>query len=362
MRIIAALLFLATAQGGLVPQVLSVSSEEPRAGGQWVQADPQGRAVLLDGVTLEARSFHKGTFLDPQRLQQAAVFGGVVRRAELSRDGAAWLFHSPPDLRYFKEGEEKRLPQPDYPIRAIGFHDGQPVVSVVPYLRGRVRPPGFEPPEVAPLVLARSGDEWVTLLERRNLAEGDTTQARLDSALVFTTDAKRNLWAAHQYRYRIYQVSPAGKLRFTLEADDGRPVSDEATEEERAVATEALRKEALASGMSMDGVTVTAITQKPIIDGIAAGRDGNIYLFVYSEGSPALDRYNPYSNTLERLPLRLDYRGSVSMAAAREGLMMAGYSASSGIWMLSWERLEAARWKPVEGATGDGLPLSPSPN
>ena len=362
MRVIALLLLLGSVSVGVVPDSVTVITEEPREGAQWVQADAQGRAVLLlDGVTLEERPFAEGAFRDPEPLTQAAMTHGVVRRAARSRDGSSWVFVAPPGLRYFRGSQEERLAQPDRHVLGIGFHDGQPVVSVSPFLTGRTRPPGFSPPEDLPLVLVYAGDEWETLLERRNLVDEDTEQAQLDSYLVFATDARRNLWAAHLYRYRVYQLSPSGKLRLTLEVDEGTPVPDEATDEEREAATEALREAAKAAGLSLEGATIIPTTQKPILDGIVAGLDGNIYLFASGVPGdfPALDRYNPYTNTLERLPLRIDYRGSVSMAAAKDGLLLAGYTVPKGIWMIPWERLESASWKPVEGATADGLPLLP---
>ena len=360
MWIIAAILFLgaSSAPGAETLDVLEVAAEEARRGPQWVQADSQGRVTLLDGEGLTERSFRNGKFGDPNDLKETALVAGVVRSAARSRSGDGWLLYAPPGgLRYFRSDEEQRLPRPDWVVTSVGLHDDRPVLSVKPINPGRLRSPGFREPDTAPLILGLSGDEWETVLERRDLVDDEV---HLDSAMLFATDSKRNLWAAHRYRYRVYQLSPAGKLRFTLEVEGGKPALDQSTDKERAAAMEALKEQARASGMSLKDAVVTPVMQKPTINGLTVGRDGNIYLFLpqASEGSPALDRYNPYTNTLERLSLRLDYRGGVRMAAAREGLIVAGYSVSTGIWMLPWERLEAAKWEPVEDATGDGLPLS----
>ena len=360
MRLIVALLLAASTGGGITPEALEVASEEPRPGAQWVQADAQGRVVLLDSEDLVVRSLRNGEFGDPGRLKQAALVEGVVRIAARSRSGDGWLLYAPPGgLRYFRGDEEQGLPNPDWVITSVGLHDDRPIIAVKPVNPGRLRSPGFRSPDTPPLILGLAGDEWETVLERRDLADDDIHH--LDTAMVFATDSKRNLWAAHRYRYRVYQISPAGKLHFTLEVDGGKPVPDEATDEEREAATEALREEARAAGIPLEGATVTPAMQKPIINGITVGRDGNLYLFLPRavEGSPGLDRYNPYANTLERLPLHLEYHGFVSMAAAREGLILAGYGTSTGIWLIPWERLDAARWTPVDEATGDGLPLPP---
>jgi hypothetical protein len=360
MRVIPVLLLswlFAPPAAGVTPLPVEVVADEPRSGPQWVAADAQGRAVLLDGESRTVRSFKNGVFTDAEALPGSALGHGVIRRAVRSRSGDGWLLFVPPDgLRTLQGDEVERLPPVGWVVNSIGLHGDRPVVSVRPTIPGRVRAPGAGA-ETAPLLLSFSGDGWDPFFERDDLPV-DPDGVDLDSAMLFATDSQRNLWAVHQYRYRAYRFSPTGKLRFLLAVEGGEPARDEADDEERAAARRALAEEARARGLSLEGATLTPVTAKPTINGVVVGRDGNVYFFLPRglDGKPALDRYNPYTHAVERTGIQLEYRGHVSLAAAREGLLLAGYNVKSGVWLVPWERLETARWQPVE-ATGDGLPL-----
>jgi hypothetical protein len=361
-----ALLVLGTGPvpSSLTPQPVEISTKEPRDGAQLVHADAQGRAVLLDLATLELRKFRNGRFTDPEALQESPLTGGVVRRAARSRDGDAWLLYAPPVLRYLKDGREIPLPRSNWSLESIGFHGDQPVLSARPILTGRERTVGFRASEAPPLIQTLSGDRWQPLLDREKSTGSQAPMARhLDSGMLFATDHRGNLWAAHHYRYRIYKLSPSGRLLETLEVAGGKLPEASITEDQRMAAVEEVLSQAKKEGLATQGMVTMAITSNPAINGIVEGRDGRLYLFLGHGASgldtPVLDRYDPTRNVLERMPLRLDYQGFVSMAAAREGLLLAGYGTRTGVWILDWETLEASAWTPIAGGTLNGLPLVP---
>ena len=46
------------------------------------------------------------------------------------------------------------------------------------------------------------------------------------------------------------------------------------------------------------------------------------------------------------------------MAAGRDGLYLAAFQARNGRWRISWEEVEQAAWKEVEGVRIEGAPPS----
>jgi hypothetical protein len=104
--------------------------------------------------------------------------------------------------------------------------------------------------------------------------------------------------------------------------------------------------------------TYTAFTAPSIIEALTEGQDGRMYLFVHTaDGGTALDRYDQGRNVLERIPLSLKLKDQrPTLAAGRDGLYLAAWSGDGGRWRISWDRLEQARWKKVEGSKIDGIP------
>jgi hypothetical protein len=91
------------------------------------------------------------------------------------------------------------------------------------------------------------------------------------------------------------------------------------------------------------------------MQGLTDGRDGRMcFLVVPAGGGAALDRFDPVRGVVERALLQWKAEGDISMAAGKDALYLAPADAAKGRWRISWESLEQAQWKKVEGATLDG--------
>ena len=112
------------------------------------------------------------------------------------------------------------------------------------------------------------------------------------------------------------------------------------------------------SEATRDGRTEKAtyfpFTGQNAILGLSQGRDGCFYFLVRTkEGGVALDRYDSGRVVLERLPLKFETEGSLSIAAGRDALYLAAWNGRKGRWRIAWDDLEQARWQRVEGARID---------
>ena len=190
---------------------------------------------------------------------------------------------------------------------------------------------------------------------RKNLLN----QAIAENAAFMTGDRQGKLWVARQYAYHVQKMTASGRVLLDVTVDGGKVRKPQDTKGIEISLkgptdnpTEATRNPRQEKG------TYTAFTAPSTIEAITEGQDGRIYLFTHVEdGGSALDRYDPARNVLERIPLSLKLKDQrPSLAAGRDGLYLAAWNGDGGRWRISWDRLEQAHWKKVEGSKIDGIP------
>jgi len=167
---------------------------------------------------------------------------------------------------------------------------------------------------------------------------------------------KGRLWVANTFRYRVWQLSPSGRVLTEIRRDGG--AVQEAEPETVSGRDEALRENLEQSGrgatLTDRRTTVLAKSAARRILVVAEGPDGRLYLLVDDEEQPphglAIDRYDPAIVAVERVGLRLQWQGAPQMVAGEGGLHLAPFNARDGERrFLSWETLYAATWKVVPG-------------
>jgi hypothetical protein len=158
-----------------------------------------------------------------------------------------------------------------------------------------------------------------------------------------------------EYGYRLRMFSPVGQLRGTLLVGKGLP---DLTERPAAEAAQEAARVAKEIGVrpSPDSLRVSAVHS---VAGIAVAKDGRVYLLIEAAAGGAtplvLDRFDPAGMMLERIALdRRLPTGHLSLAVGRDGLYLAGFTGSDGLWRLPWEALDGARWEGVPAATYNG--------
>ena len=114
----------------LQPHSLSETCSSCTAGSrQYLQADARGRVFILQSRDLVVYPLSRAGLGKPAKLK--ALPGEPTRTIEgaaLSPDGRDWLlsaFGVPRTLRYFRGGEEKPLPEPDWAVAAVGLPGGR---------------------------------------------------------------------------------------------------------------------------------------------------------------------------------------------------------------------------------------------
>jgi hypothetical protein len=344
----------------------------------FVQADAAGRVMLLRSDTLEVYPLTpKGTLGTPSKLERLpGDEAPFIREAALSPDGGAWLLLDvAAGPRLFHAGKEVLAPELGWRPAAVALPRGQPMVAVFPVhahevklavrADGKVVVDAKEPP---PLLVGLAGSEWQVVVREeyefgsRHWHEADA-RMRLERGVRLAGDAKGGVWLADEYGYRLRSYSPAGQLRAELTVGSGKVA---VVERSSADIERRLGEVAESTGRKVDPVSVR-FTAARAVDGLAAGRDGRIYLLVEAAGGRdkahlAIDRFDPNGPSLERLALgELDaIAGRISVASGRDGLYVAAFSGQGGIWRLPWEQLEEARWERVPEAKLDGHPLPPA--
>jgi hypothetical protein len=364
-----AVLFLAAspmAAGAIEPEPIPSSDTTPTwEGPQFVQADRAGHVFFFRGNSFEVYPVTKaGSFGDPTRLEATAAEAGLVHNAVLSPGGDQWLVYADFSVRRFMDGKEKPVPALEWNPWGVGFLRDIPLVAVIPRPLGRVRE--IDKTAAAPWFLKLTNDRWDLLLSRKGetlgkaLASGGMNDAIAESAVFFTSDRQGRLWAARQYSYRVQQFSPGGRALLEITVDGG-----------------GVRKRGESKGIEIqfhgaqdDPVAATKnpraekgryfpFTAEPVILALTEGHDGRFYFLVQAAGEAALDRYDPGRAVLERVPLRLKVKGAFTIAAGRDALYLATWRGETGRWRISWDTLEQAQWKAVEGARIDGFEAAP---
>jgi hypothetical protein len=353
----------------VVPEPLPVRESAPVWDGpQFVQADQAGRVFFFRGNTLEVYPLtREGGFGKPFPLETTGENVGLTHRAALSPHGDQWLLYTDHAVRLFSGGKEKPVPDLDWSPWTVGFLRDTPVVAVIPRPRGRER--DLSTPVDLPWFLKLSGDRWspVTALKQVSVAkmmkDGGMNGAIAENAVFLKSDRDGKLWAARQYAYHVQRFGPTGRVLIDLTVDGGK-VQDEQQEPKGIEIkphgandnpTEATRNP------RAEKATFFAFTAQPAILDLAEGLDGRFYFLVnLPSGGTALDRFDPGRAVLERVHLRLNMKGTFTIASGKDALYMAAYQGRDGRWRISWDTLDQAHWKPVGGAEIDGSPVSPA--
>ncbi len=361
----------AAAPRHLTPERVALAAANWQAP-QFVQADAAGRVLLLRADTLEVYPLTpKGTLGTPSRLERLpGDEEPFIREAAMSPDGDAWLLlDATAGPRLFRAGKEVLAPELGWRPAAVALPRGEPMVAVFPVraheIKLAVRADGkvvVDVKEPPPLLMGLPSSEWQVVVREeyefgsRQWHEADA-KMRLQRGVRLAGDAK-GVWLADEYGYRLRRFSPAGQLRAELTVGSGKVA---VVERSPADIEHRLGEVAKSTGRKVDPVSVR-FTAARAVDGLAAGRDGRVYLLVEAGAHLAVDRFDPNGPSLERLALGgLDaIAGRVSVASGRDGLYIAAFSGPGGVWRLPWEQLEEATWERVPEAKLDGHPLPPA--
>jgi hypothetical protein len=357
---------LPRAAGAIEPEPLPKSDAAPTwTGQQFVQADRAGNVYFLRTDTFAIyRLTKQKTFDEPVRLETVVDRPGSVYSAAMSLSGDRWLVQDAKSARLFSEGKEQPVPPLPYKPWSVAFLRDSPLVAVVPlFIRGGSI--DIQKLGDAPWFLRLGRDQWDPVVTLKGVSSPELlkknllNQAIAENAAFMAGDRQGKLWVARQYAYHVQKMTASGRALLDITVDGGKvrkpqdtkgiEISLKGPTDNPTEATQNPRQER---------GTYTAFTAPSTIEAITEGQDGRIYLFVHTEdGGSALDRYDSGRNVLSRIPLSLKLKDQrPSLAAGRDGLYLAAWSGDGGRWRISWERLEQAHWKKVEGSKIDGIP------
>lgn len=256
-----------------------------------------------------------------------------------------WLISAGWQVRWLRGSKHEPLPLP--PLVAtwdVGFLDDRPVAAVEWLVRED---------STLPLLLEWTGREWETLLDEDISAEAVGSEPSTHHvAAVLSGGSGGSLWLGFQYRHRVLRVDRSGKVDLELRVGDAGVQHGPADPEAEKRATEAAARIGGPPGRPKR-VTVFVNTARPVIDALAEGPDGRLYVILNSgdaAGSRTLERFDPLSGVLDRTGVRLAQGFPVRMVAGKEGLVIAALAAKNGVWLLPWEAIDGAQWTPVDGA------------
>jgi hypothetical protein len=328
---------------------------------QFVQADRAGNVYFFRGDTFAVyRLTKEKTFSEPARLETTVDHSSTIYNAAMSLSGDRWLVQDASSARLFSEGKEQPVPPLPYKPWSVAFLRDAPLVAVVPlFIRGGSI--DIQKLGDAPWFLRLGRDQWDPVITLKGVSAPELlkkdllNQAIAENGAFMTGDRQGKLWVARQYAYHVQKMTASGRVLLDITVDGGRvrkPQDSKGIEIDFKGSTEVTR------APRQEKATYTAFTAPSIIEALIEGQDGRMYLFVHTaDGSTALDRYDPGRNVLERIPLALKLKDQrPSLAAGRDGLYLAAWSGEGGRWRVSWDRLEQARWKKVEGSKIDGVP------
>jgi hypothetical protein len=352
---------MAVASGGAQLQLEPLpknDSEKPWKGHQFAAADRAGHVFFLKAETFEIYPLTKAGLLgEPVGLQKAPGLNDEIREVAISPAGDDWLLRVSKGVRLFENGKEKVVPTLDWAPFAVTFRRSTPTIVVAPL---PVRPlQNASKVGTLPWIQQLDGDSWSTFRERKGptLAEMMKTEnwfGRIleEDPLFLASDRRGRLWVAHRYAYKLQQFSPSGGLLSEILVDqgkvrkkkDGQPIEIKpAAGDNPSEATHA---------PSQEKGTFFPFTAEAVIQGLAEGPDSRMYfLVVPTSGGAALDRFDPVRGVVERALLHWKAEGDISMAAGKDALYLIPTDSAKGRWRVSWESLEQAEWKKVEGVT-----------
>lgn len=317
----------------------------------FVRADRSGRVSLLDGDRLAVFPLAKtGKLGEPTLLQPTNEAVGPVLQAALSPAGDQWLLLAGGEVRWFLNGKEKPLPALSWLPWSVGFVGNKPVIVVMP----RPLPDAvlrLSQLGAVPWLLVLGNDQWEPLVEHPDLSAETAWKERskmnqwVEKYAAFLASARDGkLWMASQYAPRVQRLSPAGRPLLYIElprsSSKSSPEADHSTAAQEAQSVE----------KSGNKSRFQAFTAKPVIDDLVEGADRAIYLLVHPSGedSLALDRYEPVRGVVERVHLASPGAGRFTLASGKDGLYLAPYNRAEAPGRISWEALDAAKWKLLE--------------
>jgi len=347
------------------PEPLAVLTASPFGGGtewdgpQFVGADAKGRVFVLRAQELEVYPVGKGGGLgEPKRLQTAPLTEPVViMDAAMDRHGD-WVMKDKNELRWFRSGKEVPLPELHWGVTTVALRKGTPIVAVLPFPSGHVQKSDYLDP---PLLLSPGEHDWSVLAPSvYDTAPDfhDYTRVMQEQDGRLLVDAGADVWLACRYRYRLVRYSGTGQERMTLEVGGAKlqqrsdaAVAASLADLETELARMPERPEAT--------TTITVNQSRELILDLTEGRDGNLYLLLAGDesGTLLLDRFDRARRVLERVPVRADARGILSIAAGKDALYLVPFSGHATRWRIPWADVERADWQPVEDVVLDGLEM-----
>ncbi len=214
-----------------------------------------------------------------------------------------------------------------------------------------------------PWLLHLGSDRWSTIIELENVSvadlfeNGGLNDAIARNSVALVGDRQGRLWAARQYGYRIQRFTASGRPLLEIVVDRGRIRQKEKSRGIEIALNDGSKNPADATqNPRKEKGTYFPFTAERVIYGLTEGRDGRIYCLVNAgDGAAALDRYDSVRGVLERIPLSVKLKETFTLAAGRDGLYLAPWNPDGGRWRISWDLLENAEWKPVDGVQIDGF-------
>lgn len=345
---------LAEPTSGQEPQGLRLSPAPSLGedfGPHFIDVDRKGRVFLLRGETLEVFPFDTAPGEEPLlQLQGPAGMAnfGLIRAAVISGDAETWYLKRRQDIWLATSREAEKLPRVGWEIESLGRIRDEPVVSVLPFGIGPpIRDRRMRTGDPAPLLVGRSGSEWTTLATQGVFPgfeaireDADLMRFQQERSTLLGPGDSNSIWIADMFRYRVRQLSAAGKILWQLQGDLEIHQEDALNTEQE----EALEQQA---GGATGGRTVLANRAIQRIYGLTEGPDGKLYVLADIDGL-VIDRFDPVEIQMDRIHVDLDYRGAFTLAAGTDALYLASFRGQTGRWSISWEELAAARWQPVE--------------
>ncbi|HYG62344.1 MAG TPA: hypothetical protein VEL74_07170 [Thermoanaerobaculia bacterium] len=261
-----------------------------------------------------------------------------------------WLLLQSVGVRLFRGGEEQAVAPPTG-LAASGacLQQGAPVLAglTLDLIVGKE-----DHWKNAPWLLRWEGDRWEPLVSS---PVGDGKPKSFGRALeernlqLFCASDGR-VWAAYDQQHHFRQYTAGGRLLREVVVSGGGLREAPNAEALRAIYQKEARVLAEATGGK---VIAGEITSQRVAKAITEASDGRMYFLIEGgargEGPEmALERFDPATLELARLPLGVPSPGAVTMAAAQDGIYIAAYKASSGIWLFPWQDLDQAEWIPID--------------
>jgi len=346
-------------------RVLGQASPDKPEAFQFLRGDAKGRLYLLRGDTLAVDQLQPSGKLTPATKPPAepASDDSVITDAALSPDGDQWLLLIGHErLAVLKEEKLRALPAPVWVVSALVFTVDGPAIAVLPVQEtsgeDATTPPARASFDKPPLLLGfdEQKGQWQTLVPGKVFRRSESRvplplEIRAERASIVTTGAKGSLWLAQQDAYALRQFSRAGKIEASLAVSGGSVQWKDRTEDDwKRLETSAASSHMKVQRSQLGSLQATRVVRALTVEG------SRVYLVVETPAGLALDRWDAVTQVLDRVRLAniTASPSRLSVAAAHDGLYLAGGHLGEPVWRLDWQRLEEAKWKPVPNAVAEG--------